>query len=109
MSFKFGRKYHIEWTPVNIDFASLYAGTINPCMEVVLDDERFKDRIILRRSDLSRGSLNEPRETVGLCDISSMSLSRNKINRASIIIFLDDNGQTKVLKTDTEENNIKFK
>jgi len=112
MKFNFGRKYNIEWKPVGSTYLTvgstyltdlvsrreLYKESLlNPCAEVVLN-EQYERRIILRRSDLSRGSLNEPRETVGIGDISSMSLSREKIARAEIIIFLDDDGQTKVLK-----------
>jgi hypothetical protein len=106
MKFNFGRKYNIEWKPVGSTYLNdwvskreLYKESIqNQRREVRFHDDLFKNRIILRRSDLSRGSLNEHRETVGIGDISSMSLSREKMARAEIIIFLDDDGQTKVLK-----------
>lgn len=109
-SFKFGRGYH--WMVVNMDFTTLYPETMRAfSMEEISmmisvppqyqgREERNnpRDRIVLTRRDMSRNREDYPRDMINTNDFSQQSITREEFMRASIVLFMDDDGTTRILK-----------
>ena len=94
--FKFGRTYSpIEF--IDMDFKSLYLS--NPCGELFLitgnQPRPQEDRMVLLRYDLTRDKRNNP---LNLISIYDFTVSMEKLDTASIVVFVDNNGSAKILK-----------
>lgn len=57
-----------------------------------------RDTIVLTRRDLSRGREQKPRNLISMYDFTNMSISPREYARASIVLFMDDDGNTITLK-----------
>lgn len=57
-----------------------------------------RDTIVLTRRDMSRGREDKPRNLIDWYDFAEVSISRQEFMRASIVIFMDDDGNTRTLK-----------
>jgi hypothetical protein len=125
-NFKFGRGY--DWIVINTDFATLYptqmgftydeirtlisvppqyhgeeigmlpSGDVLPRRVENMQRNNERDTIVLTRRDLSRGRRELMRSLIDYTDFEEQSISRQEFQRASIVIFLDDDGTTKVIK-----------
>ena len=109
-SFKFGRGYH--WMVVNMDFATLYPETMRSFSTEEIrmlsgvpsqyqgreERNNHRDRIVLTRRDMSRNREDYPRDMINTNDFSQQSMSREELLRASIVLFMDDDGTTRILK-----------
>jgi len=58
----------------------------------------FRDTIVLTRRDLSREREGKPRQLINFHDFAERSMSREELMRASIVIFMDDDGNTRTIK-----------
>ena len=57
-----------------------------------------RDTIVLTRRDLSRDKFGNTINLIDQHDFTQQSMTRDELMRASIVIFLDDDGTTKILK-----------